>query len=105
MSMYVDLLTNALEGWTDDPQGEVLLDYVLECRNEMLASVPRRAKSAYVALATEIAYDRALIKLCVSRGIAVTPADFSHPREERELLEQALSDQGLDLATLAKRHL
>lgn len=103
--MYVDLLTNALQEWTDDPQGEVLLDYVLDCRNDMLSAIPRRGKSAYVALATEIAYDRALIKLCASRGIEATPADFSHPREERERLEQSLADQGLDLATLAKRHL
>lgn len=105
MSMYVDLLSSALDEWTDDPHGEVLLDYVLVCRNEMLAAVPRRAKSAYVALASEIAYDRALIKLCSSKGIAVTPADFAHPREERDNLERALFDQGIDLATLAKRHL
>lgn len=102
--MYVDLLASALDEWEDDLTGEALVDYVLTCRNEMLTTVPRRGKSAYVALAAEIAYDRALIKLCSAHGIDAEPADFAHPSDERAELERALVDAGIDLAVLARRH-
>lgn len=101
--MYVDLLSSALEEWEDDLSGEALVDYAMTCRNEMLTTVPRRGKSAYVALAAEIAYDRALIKLCAAYGIDAVPADFAHPGDERAQLEQALADAGVDLAALARR--
>ncbi len=46
----------------------------------------------------EVAYDRALINLAAEFGIDVTPANFVHPRIERDRLEMALANKGLDLA-------
>jgi hypothetical protein len=63
-SMYVALLLNALDSWDEDLSDDALVEYVLACRAEMLSALPRRGESAYSALASEIAYDRALFKLC-----------------------------------------
>jgi hypothetical protein len=103
MSMYADLLSSALVGRLEQLSGDALVGYALICRANMLASGPCRGNSAYAALATEIAYDRALLKLCAANDIAVVAADFSHPVEERHRLEVELADAGLDLAALGRR--
>jgi hypothetical protein len=102
MSMYADLLSHApvgrLEGLTD----AALVAFVVVCRAEMLASQPYKGASAYDSLANEVAYDRALLKLCAANDIEVGAGDFSHPAEERHRLEHRLADAGLDLVALAK---
>ncbi len=40
MSMYVDILSSALDSWVDELTGSALVDYVLECRAEMLEHRP-----------------------------------------------------------------
>jgi hypothetical protein len=103
MSMYVDLLSSALVSRVDQLRGDALLAYVLSCRAEMLASGAQKGESAYAALALEIAYDRALLKLCAEQGIAVKASEFSHPQAERRRLEGELAQAGLDLAALTRR--
>jgi hypothetical protein len=105
MSMYVDLLTSALEGTQEELSGDALVDYALTCRSDMLASGSHQGSSAYSALANEIAYDRALLKLCAARDIAVVAANFSFPTRERNRLEVELAQAGLDLAALSRRWL
>lgn len=51
------------------------------------------------ALVAEVVYDRALINLAADYGIDVHPTNFVHPRIERERLEVALAQRGLDLAS------
>jgi hypothetical protein len=102
-SMYVALLFSALEDWDEDLSDDALVEYVLACRVEMLSALPRRGESTYSALACEIAYDRALIKLCEAHDLEVVAANFAHPKEERAHLEHELGAAGFDLKTLARR--
>ena len=98
--MYTHLLSSVFEDWVEGLSGPDLVDYALLCRAEMLA--PRAAESACIALAAEITYDRALIKLCASRHIEVNVMGFARPRHERERLERELALAGIDLAALAR---
>jgi hypothetical protein len=96
--MYADLLTNALLNWGNEWSAEDLFEHALTCRAEMLNSSPLPGSDAYLTLAKEIAYDRALIRLCVSHGVDARAVRFAHPGEERGRLERALVGCGLDLA-------
>jgi hypothetical protein len=102
-SMYVALLFNALQNWDEDLGDDALVEYVLACRMEMLSALPRRGESSYSALASEIAYDRALIKLCEAHDLEVVAANFAHPKEERAHLELELGTAGYDLNALTRR--
>jgi hypothetical protein len=102
MSMYVTLLSGALDLWDVDFDEDALLDHARDCR---AALSPRHLGSGVMsgtALAAEISYDRALVCLAAQRGIDVTPTNFMHPRIERERLELALADLGVDLETPAR---
>jgi len=103
-SMYTELLYSALDAWVDTPDQAVLIDHVLKCRNEMLIAIPHRDENAYSALAAEVSYDRALIKLCEANDIEASPANFTHPSEERRRLEKALAGAGINLTALARQH-
>jgi hypothetical protein len=103
MSMYVELLSSCPDGWREDLMGSALVDYALGCRAEMLAAGPDKGGSAYSALAIGLAYDRALIKMCITNGIEAPAADFAHPREARNRLERALAVAGIDLAEPDRR--
>lgn len=98
MSMYVELLTKALAEWPSELRGESLVEYTRNCRREMLRTASRRQKGAYAALAAEVAYDRALVKLCLDLDLVVGPQDFTHPETERAELEHLLAERGLNLA-------
>jgi hypothetical protein len=100
MNMYTHLLESVFADWVDELSGRALVDYALVCRAEMLA--PRTAGSACVALAAEINYDRALVKLCASQRIRVEVMGFAQPRGERERLERELAAAGIDLVALAR---
>ncbi len=102
-SMYVALLLTALDDWNEDLSDDALIEYVLACREEMLGALPRRGEGTYSALASEIAYDRALIKLCEAHDLEVVAANFAHPKEERAHLEFELGAAGYDLNSLARR--
>ncbi len=103
-SMYTELLYGALDAWVDTPDQVVLIDHVLKCRNEMLIAIPHRDENAYSALAAEVSYDRALIKLCEANDIGASAANFTHPSEERRRLEKALAGAGINLTALARQH-
>jgi hypothetical protein len=103
MSMYVDILSSALDTWVEELTGTALVDYALMCRTEMLAVNSPNGDTAYSSLAAEITYDRALIKLCESNDVAVMAASFAFPRQERARLERELATAGIDLAALARR--
>jgi hypothetical protein len=102
MSMYVDILSSALDTWVDELTGAALVGYALCCRAEMLDARPHLGATAYSSLAAEIAYDRALIKLCESNDVAVTATNFTFPKQERVRLERELAIAGIDLAALAR---
>ncbi len=101
MSMYVELLTRALAEWPSEIRDDGLVEYARTCRREMVRTSSRRQKGAYAALAAEIAYDRALVKLCLAHDVPVAPDDFSHPEQERRTLERRLAERGLDLVGTA----
>jgi len=103
MSMYVDILSSALDSWIDELTGFALVDYVLDRRAEMLRTGPHNGYTAYSSLAADVAYDRALIKLCELNYVTVTPTSFAFPSRERARLERELAAAGIDLARLARR--
>ncbi len=102
MSMYVDILSSALDTWVDELTGTALLDYALVCRAEMLGVNPLRGDAACSSLAAEIGYDRALIKLCELNDIAVMASGFAFPKKERGRLERELATAGIVLAALER---
>ncbi len=97
VSMYVDILSSALDEWVTDLTGPDLIEYALFCREELRAVSPPNGGSAYTALAAEIAYDRALIALCTERGIYAHATSFSYPSSERRRIEAILRRHGIDL--------
>jgi len=96
VSMYVNILSSALEEWVAPLSGAELVAYAIQCRKEMRAIAPCGV-SAYAALASEVAYDRALIALCAEHGIAVDVTRFNNPSSERQHLEERLAHEGVDL--------
>ena len=106
--MYTHLLSSVLDDWVDEFTGDALIDYALACRDATLASSPRYPgsdmdESACIALGAEIAYDRALIKLCAANGIQVSAESFSRPAAERARLEHELATHGIALFELARQ--
>jgi hypothetical protein len=101
--MYVDILSSALDEWVSDLRGPMLVQYAVVCRAEMLAVTSRKERSAYSALAAEIAYDRALITLCTERGIDAHATSFAYPAAERQRIESLLVRAGLDIVALSSR--
>jgi hypothetical protein len=101
MSMYMDILSSALDGWDDELNGSALIDYAVACRTEMVGQGSHRGDAASAVLAAEVSYDRALIRLCTEHGIEVVRSGFAHRLEERNRLEHELVRAGVDLAALA----
>ncbi|MGH3732603.1 MAG: hypothetical protein ACRDVC_04395 [Acidimicrobiales bacterium] len=99
--MYKELLTRALDDWVDDTGHDDLLEHALTCRAKMLNHTARQGTNAYDALATELSYDRALIKLARAHALYANAADFSDPQRERLRLERSLASLGLDIVALA----
>jgi hypothetical protein len=104
VSMYLQLLRGVLDDWVDELEGPALIDYAVMCRSATARS-PQSGDVAHVALAAEISYDRALIKLCTASGIEVDVMAFSHPFEARSRLERELAALGTDLVALSKDYL
>ncbi len=103
VSMYVQVLSEARDRWVTDLSGDALVDYVLGCR----AALPAQDLGAEVwseaTLAAEVVYDRALMSLAAENGIDVTPANFVHSRIERERLEVALAQRGIDVRSSVRQ--
>jgi hypothetical protein len=101
--MYAELLVQAQESLRADLDGDALVCYALDCRSELLAAGPATRATAISALAVQVAYDCALLKLCATEDIGALPTDFSHPAEGRRRIELALKSVGIDLTSLARR--
>jgi hypothetical protein len=97
--MYYDILSSILSDWVDELDGDALIDFAQVCRIEMLQS---NRGTAVIALAAELSYDRALIKLCEAHAIETTIVRYSHPQRERARLEAALSAIGIDLVSASR---
>ncbi|HEY1444984.1 MAG TPA: hypothetical protein VGF51_08790 [Acidimicrobiales bacterium] len=103
MSMYVDVLSDALKSWNGGVSGEALLDQVVDRRVFMLSARVGCTPSAYDLLAAEIAYDASLMRLCDDLGVATKAADFANPLVERTRIERELAETcGVDLGALAR---
>jgi hypothetical protein len=100
--MYVDILSSAMDAWVEELTGDALIEYALVCRAQLLSSATRSGSMASRALASEIAYDRALIRLCETHEIEVAITNFAFPRSERARIERLLAVAGVDLAALAR---
>jgi hypothetical protein len=97
--MYRDLLTRALgNGEEGRRSGDLLLADLVQSR----ARLPVTGADAPVAdaLAREVSYDGALIRLCVSLNVRATPEWFESPRLERARLERELLRRGILLPAL-----
>jgi hypothetical protein len=95
--MYVDLLTEAL-GTDEAPRScDLLLAELVESRSRLRAAESHSSTPAAEALARELSYDGALIRLCTSFEVPATPTGFKNPPEERARLEQMLADRGVEL--------
>jgi hypothetical protein len=99
VNMYVEVLSGAIDGWDTELSGDALVGYVLRCRAALPAQDLGAGVWSEATLVAEVAYDRALINLAAECGIDVTPTNFVHPRIERERLELALAQRGVDLAS------
>lgn len=94
--MYVDLLTQALgeeEGGRRSP--DLLLADLAHSRARLRAT--EAATPVAEALARELSYDGALIRLCESLAVPADPENFASPERERARLEQALRAHGVSL--------
>jgi hypothetical protein len=97
--MYRDLLTQALGPGEDGRRSEDLLLAELVDSRVRLHSTGAAAPVAE-ALARELSYDGALIRLCESLHVRATPAWFDSPRQERARLEKELARRGIRLPAL-----
>jgi hypothetical protein len=97
VSMYVTLLSGALELFDTDLDDDALLDLVRECRAVLPAHDLGAGVWSETAVVAEIAYDRSLVCLAARWGVDVTPTNFVHPKIERDRLELELERRGIDL--------
>jgi hypothetical protein len=96
--MYRDLLTQALGKGDDGHRSDELLSDLVDSRARLHAT--GAAVPVAEALARELSYDGALIRLCASLDVRATPAWFDAPRQERARLERELSHRGIVLPAL-----
>jgi hypothetical protein len=97
--MYRDLLTQALGTGEEEPGSEdLLLAELVDSRLRLHAT--GAAAPVAEALAREVSYDGALIRLCASINVRATPAWFDSPQRERARLERELERRGIRLPAL-----
>jgi hypothetical protein len=97
--VYADILSSILNDWVDELSGDALIHFAQVCRAQMLESA---RDTAVIALAAELSYDRALIKVCEACGIDATSLRYSHPGQERSRLESELTAIGIDVISPAR---
>jgi hypothetical protein len=94
--MYRDLLVQALgEGGDERRTDDRLLADLVDSRARLHAT--RAAAPVAEALARELSYDGALIRLCVCLDVRATPVWFDSPERERARLERELAHRGIRL--------
>jgi hypothetical protein len=100
--MYSDLLTRALgRGEEEHRSDELLLADLVDSRVRL--HVTDAPAPVAEALAREISYDGALIRLCKALAVRATPEWFESPRRERARLERELLRRGILLPPLHLR--
>jgi hypothetical protein len=97
--MYSELLTRALGTDEDGQRSDDLLLADLVDSRVRLHGTGAPAPVAE-ALARELSYDGALIRLCASLEVRATPEWFESPRRERARLERELLRRGILLPPL-----
>ena len=91
--MYSDLLTRALDGDGErHGSDDLLLAELVDSRRRLHAAGTAPVAEA---LARELSYDGALIRLCESIEVRATPEWFDSPRRERARLEGELLRRGI----------
>jgi hypothetical protein len=94
--MYRDLLMQALGKDGDETRSDDrLLAELVDSRARLHAT--GGAAPVAEALARELSYDGALIRLCTSLHVRATPVWFDSPRRERSRLEHELACRGVRL--------
>jgi hypothetical protein len=94
--MYRDLLTRVLgKGEEACRSDDLLLADLVDFRARLQAA--GSAVPVAEALARELRYDGALIRMCGSLNVRATPTWFDSPRDERARLERELSHRGIVL--------
>jgi hypothetical protein len=96
--VYVDLLARALGNGEDGHRSPDLLMADLVHSRARLRAIGATTPVAE-ALARELSYDGALIRLCESLHVDTTPARFASPEGERARLERELVARGVVLAS------
>jgi hypothetical protein len=92
--MYSELLTRALGSDEEGPRSDdLLLADLVDSRVRL--QVTGAAAPVAEALARELSYDGALIRLCESLEVRATPEWFDCPRRERARLEHELLRRGI----------
>jgi hypothetical protein len=101
--MYRDLLTQAVgsgEEW--HRSGDLLLADLVDSRARLHTT--GAAAPVAEALARELSYDGALIRLCASLDVRAAPAWFDSPLQERSRLERELGRRGIVLTAPRLQH-
>jgi hypothetical protein len=101
--MYSDLLMQALDnGGGESRSDDLLLADLVDSR----ARLQGKGTAAPVAeaLARELSYDGALIRLCVCLQVRATPEWFDSPERERARLERELARRGIRLPATQLLH-
>ena len=94
--MYRDLLIRALgKGGDEKRPDDLLLADLVDSRAQLHATDV--AAPVAEALARELSYDGALIRLCVALDVRATPVWFDSPGPERARLERELARRGIRL--------
>jgi hypothetical protein len=94
--MYRDLLMRALgDGGDESRSDDLLLADLVDSRARLQAT--GAAAPVAEALARELSYDGALIRLCVCLDVRATPVWFDSPERERARLERELAHRGIRL--------
>lgn len=101
MTFYAAIVASEFSSWVDKARGDRLVDYALSCRAEMFAARRTGNEDPLGLLAAEIAYDRALVRLCDERGIEIDVECIASSRTTRLYLEYQLYRAGVDLHALA----
>jgi hypothetical protein len=101
--MYVDLLTRALgKGEGTDRSDDLLRADLIHSRARLRATEGDTRNPVAEALARELSYDGALIRLCESLQVSTGPDRFANPVRERARLERELTALGVELSTEAE---
>ncbi len=103
MSMYTELLIAACgqQPAPADASERDALEEVLRCRARRgERGEPAGPDLVPVALALELSYDVALLRLALAVGVEADPSRFDQPTRERERLEKALRERGIGLGTV-----